>query len=79
MNETKYAGFWIRFSASFVDTIFLALPVAIVIYFLSDGNWFDFAQYQQNMAYALNGNAAKALSSQPQTSLKWELFLKSLS
>lgn len=76
MNETKYAGFWIRFSASFVDTIFLALPVAIVIYFLSDGNWFDFAQYQQNMAYALNGNAAKALSSQPQTSLKWELFFE---
>jgi hypothetical protein len=46
MNEVRYAGFWIRFVASFLDTLFLALPVAIVIYFLSDGNWFDFSQYQ---------------------------------
>ena len=72
MNEVRYAGFWIRFVASFLDTLFLALPVAIVIYFLSDGNWFDFVQYQQNIAYAMSGNADKALASQPQTSLKWE-------
>ena len=76
MNDIKYAGFWIRFIASFLDTLFLALPVAVVIYFLSDGNWFDFAQYQQNMAYAMSGNADKALASQPQTSLKWELLFE---
>ncbi|WP_373034491.1 RDD family protein [Sulfurimonas sp.] len=76
MNEVKYAGFWIRFIASFLDTLFLALPVAVVIYFLSDGNWFDFAQYQQNIAYAMSGNAQKALESQPQTSLKWELLFE---
>lgn len=76
MNEVKYAGFWIRFIASFLDTLFLALPVAVVIYFLSDGNWFDFAQYQQNIAYAMSGNAQKALASQPQTSLKWELLFE---
>ena len=76
MNTIKYAGFWIRFFASFLDTIFLALPVGIVIYFLSDGNWFDFSIYQQNLQYALSGNAQKALSSQPQVSLKWELLFE---
>ena len=76
MNEVKYAGFWIRFVASFLDTLFLALPVAIVIYFLSDGNWFDFSQYQQNIAYAMSGNADKALANQPQTSIKWELLFE---
>ena len=76
MNKIHYAGFWIRFLASFLDTLFLALPVAIVIYFLSDGNWFDFAQYQQNMQYAMSGNATKALSTQPQMSIKWELLFE---
>jgi len=76
MNEVKYAGFWVRFVASFLDTLFLALPVAIVIYFLSDGNWFDFSLYQQNIAYAMSGNATKALASQPQMSMKWELLFE---
>jgi len=76
MNDIRYAGFWIRFLASFLDTLFLALPVAIVIYFLSDGNWFDFSQYQQNMQYAMSGNASKALASQPQMSIKWELLFE---
>ena len=72
MNEVKYAGFWIRFIASFLDTLFLALPVAIVIYFLSDGNWFDFSQYQQNISYAMSGNAHKALSNMPKMDRTWE-------
>ena len=76
MSEVRYAGFWIRFFASFLDTLFLALPVAVVIYFLSDGNWFDFAKYKQNMQYAMNGNATKALGSQPDMSLKWELLFE---
>jgi len=75
MNEVRHAGFWIRFVASFLDTLFLALPVAIVIYFLSDGNWFDFSQYQQNLQMAMSGNS-KALTSQPQMSMKWELLFE---
>lgn len=75
-KDIVYAGFWIRFFASFLDTLFLALPVGIVIYFLSEGNWFDFSQYQQNISYAMSGNAQKALSNQPQTSLKWELLFE---
>lgn len=75
MKETNYAGFGIRFIASMADTIFLALPIAIVIYFLSDGSWFDFAQYQKNVLMAMSGNS-HALDAQPQTSLKWELLFE---
>jgi len=75
MNEVRYAGFWIRFLASLLDTIFLALPVGIVIYFLSDGNWFDFSQYQQNIQMAMSGNT-HALDKQPQTSLQWEFLFE---
>ncbi len=75
IQEVRYAGFWIRFLASLLDTIFLALPVAIVIYFLSDGNWFDFSQYQQNIMMAMSGNT-HALDKQPQTSLQWELLFE---
>ena len=75
MKEVRYAGFWIRFTASFLDTLFLAAPVGIVIYFLSGGDWFDFSQYQQNMQMAMAGNS-NALNTQPQTSLKWELLFE---
>ncbi|WP_297432912.1 RDD family protein [Sulfurimonas sp.] len=74
-SEVRYAGFWIRFIASFLDTLFLALPVGILIYFLSDGNWFDFAQYQQNIQMAMSGNP-HALDSQPHTSFSWEILFE---
>jgi len=76
MSEVKYAGFWIRFLASFLDTLFLALPVAVVIYFLSGGEWFDFTQYQQNIKAAMAGNAQQALTNSPQMSMKWELLFE---
>ena len=75
-KDIRYAGFWIRFMASFADTIFMALPIAIVIYILSDGSWFDFAQYQQNMKAAIAGNATAALNNAPQMSLRWELLFE---
>lgn len=75
-KKVRYAGFWIRFIASLADTIFLALPLGLVIYLLSDGAWFDLVQYQQNIQYAMSGNAAKALSNQPELSLKWELLFE---
>jgi len=73
LNEVRYAGFWIRFFASFLDTLFLALPVAILIYFLSDGNWFDFSQYQQNIKMAMSGNV-NALNHLPKTDRTWEII-----
>jgi len=75
-TEVKYAGFWIRFVASFLDTFLLALPVGVVIYFLSDGQWFDWSLYQQNILYAMQGNAEAALAHQPRTDLRWEIFFE---
>ena len=74
-KEVRYAGFWIRFIASFLDTLFLALPLGIIIYFISGGQWFDFAQYQQNLQMAMSGNP-HALDNQPHTSFKWELVFE---
>ncbi|MBA1438372.1 MAG: RDD family protein [Epsilonproteobacteria bacterium] len=75
MSNVQYAGFWIRFVASLLDTFLLALPVGIVIYFLSGGEWFDFAQYQQNLQLALSGDP-NALQNQPTTSFRWELVFE---
>ena len=74
-KEVRYAGFWIRFVASFLDTLFLALPVGIVVYFLSGGEWFDFAQYQQNLQMAMAANP-HAIDNQPKTSFTWELIFE---
>ena len=74
-NEVRYAGFWIRFIASFLDTLFLALPLGILIYIISGGQWFDFAQYQQNLQMAMSGNP-HALDNQPHTSFRWELVFE---
>jgi len=76
MKKVRYAGFWVRFIASFFDTLFMAVPIAGVIYFMSGGEWFDFAQYQQNLQAAMAGNANQALLNQPQTSMKWELLFE---
>jgi uncharacterized RDD family membrane protein YckC len=74
-SEVNYAGFGVRFLASLLDTFFLALPVGIVIYIISGGEWFDFSIYQQNLQMAMSGNA-HALDQQPQTSLTWELIFE---
>ncbi len=75
-NNIRYAGFWVRFMASLADTFLLALPLAVLIYFLSDGAWFDFAQYQENMKAAMSLNAQAALSNPPKTSLTWEVIFE---
>ena len=75
-DSVKYAGFWVRFVASFLDTLFLAVPIGVVIYFVSGGNWFDFTAYTENIRYAMHGNAAHALSNMPQTQMKWELLFE---
>ncbi|MDH4943653.1 RDD family protein [Sulfurimonas sp. C5] len=75
MNEVKYAGFGIRFVASLLDTFFLALPLAVVIYIISGGEWFDFTTYQQNLQMAMSGNP-HALDNQPTTSFFWETIFE---
>jgi len=74
-KEVRYAGFWVRLIASFLDTLFLALPVGVVIYFLSGGEWFDIDQYIQNLQMAMAANP-HAIDNQPKTSFKWELIFE---
>ena len=74
-SSPKHAGFFIRMIASFFDTLFLAVPLGIVIYFLSDGEWFDFQSYWHNMQLAMAGDPT-ALSSQPKTDMRWELLFE---
>jgi len=74
-EQPIYAGFWIRLIASFLDTLFLALPLGVLIYFISGGQWFDFTQYQQNLQMAMSGNP-HALDHQPHTSFSWELIFE---
>lgn len=76
IQKVEYAGFFVRLVASFLDTLFLALPVAIAVYLLSDGQWFDWSAYQQNMLYAMQGDASAALAHQPSTDLRWELLFE---
>ncbi len=73
-NEIRYAGFWIRLVASFLDTLFLAVPIGILIYVLSGGEWFDFSQYQQNIQAAMSGNVNKALSDMPKMDRTWDII-----
>ena len=74
-HPPKYAGFFIRLLASFFDTLFLAVPLGIVIYLVSGGEWFDFGAYWHNMQLAMAGNP-QALSSQPKTDMRWEMLFE---
>jgi uncharacterized RDD family membrane protein YckC len=74
-KEVRYAGFGVRLIASVVDTFILAFPIGVFIYFVSDGQWFDFSSYEQSMQLALAGNP-DALSLQTDTSMQWELLFE---
>lgn len=73
--EVRYAGFFVRFIASILDTLIIALPIGIVVYFLSDGNWFDFSDYFHALQLAQQGDI-NALNSLPQTTFSWELVFE---
>ncbi len=78
-KDIRYAGFWVRFIASLLDTIILALPLGVVIYFLSDGAWFDFSAYSNQLSAALAGDVERALSNPVRTSFTWEMIFEVLS
>ncbi len=76
-SEVIYASFWERLVASLLDTLILAVPIGILVYFLSDGQWMDFEQFQNAIQMAQYGNV-KALESMPQTDMTWELLFEAL-
>ena len=78
ITEVRYAGFWIRFLASIVDTVILALPLILVVYILSGGEWFDFLKMHQGVEYANSGEAMNALKSAKAVQMKWEMVFELL-
>jgi uncharacterized RDD family membrane protein YckC len=72
-----YASFWERLVASLLDTVILAVPIGIVVYILSDGQWMDFSQFQDAIKMAQYGNA-DAINQMPQTDMTWEILFELL-
>ncbi|OQX59969.1 MAG: transporter [Helicobacteraceae bacterium 4484_230] len=76
--EIRYAGFWVRLLASVIDTIVLALPLILVVYILSGGEWLDFSKIQQSIGYANSGEAMSALEGAKSVQAKWEIVFELL-
>jgi uncharacterized RDD family membrane protein YckC len=74
-NDTVFAGFTVRFIASLIDTIVIALPLGLIVYFLSDGQWMNIEQFQQAIKMAQYGNI-EALEHRPQTTMSWEIVFE---
>jgi uncharacterized RDD family membrane protein YckC len=72
-----YASFWERLVASLLDTVILAVPIGIVVYILSDGQWMDFSQFQDAMKMAQYGDV-DAINQMPQTDMTWEILFELL-
>lgn len=71
-KTVKFAGFWIRFLATWIDTAVLIVPLGFLVYILSGGEWLDFSDFSQSMAFAQNGEMVAALQSMPRANMKWE-------
>ncbi|MDA3945921.1 MAG: RDD family protein [Helicobacteraceae bacterium] len=71
-SKIRYAGFWIRFLATWIDTAVLIVPLGFIVYILSGGEWLDFSDVTQSITLAQNGELLTALESMPKTSMKWE-------
>lgn len=72
----RYAGFWVRFLAAWIDTAVLIVPLALVVYIVSGGAWLDFSNVSESMTYAQQGQTLAALQSMPKASMKWELLFE---
>lgn len=73
-----YAGFWIRFLAVMIDTALLIVPIALIIYLLSGGEWLDFSQLSQSITAVSENDMAAALQAMPKTNMKWESLFELL-
>jgi len=71
-KTVHYAGFWVRFLATWIDMLVFVIPIGLLIYFLSDGGLVDFSDFSESLSYAREGKALEALQNMPQASAKWE-------
>ncbi len=72
IQTVRFAGFWIRFLSAWIDTAVLIVPLGLIVYILSGGDWLDFSSVSESMAMAQNGHMVAALQSMPKASMQWE-------
>ncbi len=77
-TTVKFAGFWVRFLATWIDMIIFIVPLGLIVYFISGGALLDFSDFAQSMQYAQEGNTLAALQHMPRASAKWEPLLELL-
>ena len=71
-DEVRYAGFWIRFLAVWIDTAVLVIPAALLVYLLSGGEWLDLSTLSESIGHAQNNDLQASLQAMPRASMKWE-------
>ena len=70
-GSVNFAGFWIRFVATWIDTFVIVVPLIVLVYILSAGAWFDMDQSMQMVEL----DSVELL---PKTGLQWELLFELL-
>lgn len=71
-SNIRFAGFWVRFLATWIDTAVLIVPLGFIVYLLSGGQWLDFSDFSHSLNVAQEGNMLAALQSMPHANLQWE-------
>lgn len=79
--HVRYAGFWIRFVASIIDTIIVGLPLVYLVYIISNGNYLNITSLADAFKYAQAGNINMTmyyLNQNSNNSLFWEIVMEIL-
>ncbi len=79
--HVRYAGFWVRFVASMIDTVVVGLPLVYLIYIISNGNYMNIASLLDAFKTAQAGNVNMTmyyLNQNGHNSLFWEVVTETL-
>ncbi len=79
--HVRYAGFWVRFVASMIDTVVVGLPLVYLIYIISNGNYMNIASLLDAFKAAQAGNVNMTmyyLNQNGHNSLFWEVIMEIL-
>ncbi len=60
-SHVKYAGFWVRFIASLIDTVVLALPLLLFIFIISGGEYLNISNLIKAFKAAQEANVQTSL------------------
>lgn len=75
--HVKYAGFWIRFIASLIDTVIIGIPLILFISVISGGEYINIHNFVKAFQAAQDANPQMVmyyLSLHDNTSFTWEVI-----